>query len=181
MTGFEPLGEELIHEGPIFSVGVGQVRAPDGRVVTREYVRHPGAVVVVPIVGETQVVLVRQYRAVIDELLLELPAGKRDVSGEDPAVTAGRELQEEVGLVAGSLELLANFYNTPGFSDEYTFLYLATGCQPVSWSRQGVEEEHMSVERFELDDALDRITSGEIHDAKTIIGLLLARRRLGER
>ena len=130
MTGFEQLGEELIHEGPVFRVTIGQVRSPDGEVLTREYVRHPGAVVVVPIV-DGDVVLVRQYRAAIDRDLLEIPAGKRDVPGEPPAETAARELREEVGLVAGSLTPLTEFFNTPGFSDEYSYAFLATDCTEV--------------------------------------------------
>lgn len=178
MTGFERLGERLVHEGAVFTVGVGEVRAPDGRVVTREYVRHPGAVVVVPIVGDTDVVLIRQYRPAIDELLLELPAGKRDLDGEDPATTAARELQEEVGLVAEELELVATFYNSPGFSDEHTHCYLATGCEEVASARRGVEEEHMTVERVPLVEAVELAGRGRINDAKTIIGILLAHQRL---
>ena len=177
MTGFEQLGEELIHEGPVFRVTIGQVRSPDGEVLTREYVRHPGAVVVVPIV-DGDVVLVRQYRAAIDRDLLEIPAGKRDVPGEPPAETAARELREEVGLVAGSLTPLTEFFNTPGFSDEYSYAFLATDCTEVEMERQGAEEQHMDVVRLPLTDAVAQIASGTIDDAKTIIGLLLAHRRL---
>ena len=177
MTGFEQLGEELIHEGPVFSVTVGQVRSPEGEILTREYVRHPGAVVVVPIV-DGDVVLVRQYRAAIDRDLLEIPAGKRDVPGEPPAETAARELREEVGLVAGSLTPLTEFFNTPGFSDEYSYAFLATDCVEVAMERQGAEEQHMQIVRMPLADAVAQVVSGEIDDAKTIIGLLLAHRRL---
>lgn len=177
MAGFEQLGEELIHEGPVFRVTTGQVRSPDGEILTREYVRHPGAVVVVPIV-DGDVVLVRQYRAAIDRDLLEIPAGKRDVPGEPPAETAARELREEVGLVAGSLTLLTEFFNTPGFSDEYSYCYLATDCTAVPMERQGAEERHMDIVRVPLLDAVARIASGTIDDAKTIIGIMLAQHRL---
>ncbi len=177
MTGFEQLGEELIHEGPVFRVTVGQVRSPDGDILTREYVRHPGAVVVVPIV-DGDVVLVRQYRAAIDRNLLEIPAGKRDVPGEPPAETAARELREEVGLEAGSLTLLTEFFNTPGFSDEYSYAFLATDCREVEMERQGAEEEHMEVVRMPLTEAVSQIASGVIDDAKTIIGIMLAHHRL---
>ena len=177
MAGFEQLGEDLIHEGPVFRVTIGQVRSPDGEILTREYVRHPGAVVVVPIV-DGDVVLVRQYRAAIDRDLLEIPAGKRDVPGEPPAETAARELREEVGLVAGSLTLLTEFFNTPGFSDEYSYCYLATDCAVVPMERQGAEEAHMEVVRLPLADAVAQIASGVIDDAKTIIGIMLAQHRL---
>ena len=178
MAGFEQLGELVVHTGPVFRVSIGQVRAPSGQVLTREYVRHPGAVVVVPVIGD-DAVLVRQYRAVIDKHLLELPAGKRDVPGEEPALAAARELREEVGLEAKSLELLSSFYNTPGFSDEYSYLYLGTDCVEVPNDRQGVEEEHMTMERVPLSAVPALIADGTIDDAKSIIGLLLARQVLG--
>jgi 8-oxo-dGTP pyrophosphatase MutT (NUDIX family) len=173
MTGFIPRGEEVIHQGPVFSVSVGRIEAPDGEILTREYVRHPGAVIVVPIV-DGDVVFVRQYRAAIDQLLLELPAGKRDVVGEEPEVTAARELREEVGLEADTLTRLTSFFNTPGFSDEYSYCYLATGCTEVGRHHDGAEEAFMTVERIPLDVAVEMVTSGEIDDAKTIIGVLLA-------
>lgn len=177
MSGFEQLGEEIIHEGPVFTVSVGRVRAPDGEVLVREYVRHPGAVMVVPMVGH-EVVMVRQYRAVVDRELLEIPAGKRDVDGEPPEKTAVRELREEVGLVPGHLRLLTSYFNTPGFSDEYSYCYLATDCTEVPHERQGAEEEHMSVVRMPLARAVAECSGDRIIDAKTIIGLLLAERTL---
>ena len=178
MTRFEQLGEKEIHTGPVFSVSIGQVRAPDGQILTREYVRHPGSVVVVPLTMNHEVVLVRQYRAAIDRMLLELPAGKRDVDGEPPEETAARELREEVGLEASQMTLLSRFFNTPGFSDEYTYCHLATGCIDVPSDRQGAEEEHMTIERLHLEGAVAMAVSGEIDDAKTIIGLLLAHQQV---
>lgn len=177
-AGFEQLGEDVIHVGPVFSVSVGRVRTPTGGTVVREYVRHPGAVMVVPVI-DGEAVMVRQYRAAIDRYLLEIPAGKRDVEGEDPRETAARELQEEVGLTASELTLLSNFYNTPGFSDEYSYCYLATGCVEVAADRQGSEEEHMTIERVALSRVPELIATGELDDAKSIIGLLLARHQLG--
>ena len=178
MSGFEQLEERVIHEGPVFSVSIGEIRTPDGEVLTREYVRHPGAVVVVPIVADQEVVLVRQYRAAIARPLLEIPAGKRDVEGEAPEVTAARELREEVGLEAGQLTLMGSFYNTPGFCDEFTYCYLATECTAVPAERQGAEEQHMTVERLPLAEGIARAVAGEIDDAKTLIGLLLAQQHL---
>lgn len=175
--GFVALDERVIHEGPVFTVSIGQVRAPDGELLTREYVRHPGAVMVVPVI-DGEVVMVRQYRAAIDQPLLEIPAGKRDVTGEAPELTARRELREEVGLEAGALVLLSSFFNTPGFSDEYSYCFLATECVEVGSDLQGAEEQHMTVERIPLARAVEMAATGEVTDAKTIIGLLLAERAL---
>ena len=180
MPGFCQLDEKVIHSGPVFTVSIGRVEAPDGEILTREYVRHPGAVMVVPIV-DGDVVMVRQYRAAIDEELLEIPAGKRDVAGEPPHETAARELREEVGLVAAELTLLSSFFNAPGFSDEYSYCYLATDCNQVELAREGSEEQFMTIERIPLGEAVDMVASGEISDAKSIIGLLLAERTLAQR
>lgn len=177
MSSFEPIAETLVRTGPVVTLYEGRFRAPDGTEVTREILRHPGAVSVVPLI-DGEAVLVRQYRAAIDKDLLEIPAGKRDVPGEAPEVTAARELKEEVGLAAGSLELLSSFYNTPGFCDEFSYVYLATDCVAVADDRQGVEEEHMTIERVPLDDVPTMVASGELDDAKTIIGLMLAYHRL---
>ncbi len=126
-----------------------------------------------------EVVLVRQYRAAVDLEVLEIPAGKRDVAGEDPELTAHRELAEEVGLAAGSLHKLAEFYNSIGFSDELSHVFLATDLTPVADDRQGIEEQHLTVERIRLDDVPALIAARELVDAKTVIGLLLAREALG--
>ena len=177
MPEFEPIDETLKHVGPVVSVYEGRFRAPDGSVLIREIIRHPGAVCVVPII-DGEAVLVRQYRAALDQHLLEIPAGKRDVVDEPPKLTAERELAEEVGLAAGSLTLLATFHNTPGFCDEYSHCYLATDCHDVPHDRQGPEEEHMTIERVALEQVPALIASGDLTDGKTIIGLLMARDHL---
>jgi ADP-ribose pyrophosphatase len=156
------------------------LQAPGGDVANRVVVRHPGAVVVVPIVaGNVAALLVRQYRVATGTELLEVPAGKRDVAGEAPAATAARELQEEIGFAPGRLVKLAEFYNTPGFCDEYTHLYAALdlvdtdGPAPTS-----LEEQHMRVEQVALADVEQLIEERRLVDAKSIIGLLLARQYL---
>ncbi|MGH9127667.1 MAG: NUDIX hydrolase [Acidimicrobiales bacterium] len=159
------------------------VEAPGGEVFEREVVHHPGAVVVVPILddgpaGAPAVLLVRQYRAAVDRWLLELPAGKRDVSGEAPEQTARRELEEEVGMRAGRMEELVSFYNSPGFCDEHTYVYLARGLTPCDTSPHGVEEGLMAIEQLPLEAAAAMVRRGEIEDAKTIVGLCLARETL---
>jgi 8-oxo-dGTP pyrophosphatase MutT (NUDIX family) len=155
-----------------------QVEAPDGETLSRIAVRHPGAVVVVPVVGD-EVILERQFRAAVGKSLLEVPAGKRDVDGEAPEATAIRELEEEIGQTPGRLRKLCEFYNSPGFSDEYTYLYCATELEELA-ERRGVtdEEEAMSLERVRLDATAELIASGELVDAKSIIGLLLTQQLL---
>jgi ADP-ribose pyrophosphatase len=175
LATFRKLGERPVWQGSLVSAAVATFRAPDGSTFERDVVHHPGAVSVVPLLGDGSVLLVRQYRAAIDAELLEIPAGKRDVAGEAPEVTASRELVEEVGMRAGRLDRLAEFYNSPGFCDEHAWVFLGRDLEPCANSLQGVEEQHMTVERVRLDDTPELVATGAILDAKTIIGLTLAR------
>jgi ADP-ribose pyrophosphatase len=177
--GFSRVSERVVHEGHIIDVVVGTFRGPDGSTFERDVVHHPGAVTVVPLLDDGRVVLVRQYRAPIDGLLLEIPAGIRDVDGEAPEHTARRELAEEAGYAASEVELLISFQNSAGFSDERVDVFLATGLTPVPLDLQGIEEQHMTIETIALDDVPALIARGELTDAKTVIGLLLTLRRLG--
>lgn len=169
----------MVWSGTLVSAGTGTFVDPDGNRFERDVVHHPGAVVVVPVTDDHEVVLVRQYRAAIDRELLEVPAGKRDVVDEPVEVTAHRELEEEVGMRAASMEKMAEFYNSPGFCDEHSFLFLATGLTECATSFQGHEEQHMTIERVPLDTVPQLVMAGDIVDAKSIVGLLLARERLG--
>ena len=179
MTSFRKLTERPIWEGHVISVAVGCFASPDGDQFEREMVHHPGAVsVVAGDDDDEKVVLLRQYRAAIDAELLEIPAGKLDVEGEGPESTARRELEEEVGLRAGRLDKLAEFYNSPGFSDEHSVVFLARDLEQCDTDLQGVEEQHMTIEHVPIDKVPGLIASGEITDAKTIIGLCLAREAL---
>jgi len=178
VSGFRQLDETVIYEGWVVTVAQGRFETPDGQVVERDCLRHPGAVSVVPMLGD-DVVMVRQYRAAIDEELLEIPAGKRDVLDEPPDVTANRELAEEVGYRAGRLTLLSQFYNSAGFCDELSLVYLGEELEPAPTDLQGVEEQHMSIELVALDTVPGLIARGELRDAKTVIGCLLALRRRG--
>jgi len=179
VPGFRQTGERDLWAGHIISLHAVTVEAPDGSTFEREVVRHPGAVSVVPVTDDGHVVLLRQYRAPLDAEVLEIPAGKRDVAGEAPEVTAQRELGEEVGLQAGCLELLARFHNSVGFCDEESFVFLGTELTDVELDLQGVEEQHMVVERVPLDSVPQLIATGAVTDAKSVIGLTLARDRLG--
>jgi ADP-ribose diphosphatase len=176
--GFGKVSEREVHRGHVISTAVGTFVAPDGSEFQRDLVHHPGAVSVVPLLEGGTVVLVRQYRAPLDDYLLEIPAGKRDVAHEEPIATARRELAEEVGMTADRIELLAEFYNSPGFSDEHSYTYLARGLHQTEMQRDGVEEQSMEIEHVPLAVVPSLIHAGEITDAKTIIGLMLARERL---
>ena len=170
---FERLDEDVVFRGRIIRAGHLTIRAPDGHEYQRDYMHHPGAVGVVPMTDAGTVLLVRQYRPVVDRWLLEIPAGTRDVEGEDTLLTAHRELAEEVGMTAGSMEHLNTFYNSVGVTDEETVLYLARNLTPTSLDRQGVEEQLMTVEEFALSDVDRLIREGVVADAKTILGLTL--------
>lgn len=179
MAGFTPLGESLIHEGFRITVAVARWQGPDGAEHLRDVVHHPGAVAVVPLHADGTVTLVSQFRTPLGRDLLELPAGVRDVAAEPEARTANRELAEEVGLSAGTLEHLVTFHNSPGFCDEEVWVFLGTDLTEVPHAREGPEEEAMVVQRLPLAEAVAMISAGSITDAKTIIGLTLASQRSG--
>jgi ADP-ribose pyrophosphatase len=177
MAGFRRQSGEIVYAGPGVTVGSYTYETPDGGTMLREVVHaHDGSVVVLPYTGEA-VILLRQFRAPVDAVLYELPAGKRDVPGEDPAETARRECVEEVGLDPGRLTLLHTFYNSPGYSDEHSWLYLAEELTPVDAAPQGPEEHDAEIVHVPLDRAMELVASGEIEDAKTIIGLYALSRR----
>ena len=176
------MAERPVHEGHIWRVSVLTVQAPDGHRFERDTVLSPGAVAVVPVLADPEggfsVVLVRQYRAALDTDVLEIPAGMRDVDGEPPEDTARRELLEEAGLIAGHLEPLTVFHNAVGMTDALTHLFLATELRQGAHDRQGVEEQAMEVVQVPLHDAVAMVGRGELTDAKTVIGVLLAERML---
>ena len=175
MATFRRRQSEPIYQGALISVTRDSFEGPGGERFDRDVVHHPGAVSVVAVVGMNDaVLLVRQYRAAVDQELLELVAGKRDVAGEPPEETARRELAEEIGMRPGRLELLARFYNSPGFCDELSFVFLGLDLESVPASAQGIEEQHMTIHRVALSAVPAMIATGEIVDAKTIIGLALA-------
>jgi len=149
----------------------------DGRTFSREVVRHRGAVAILAYDGEA-VVLVRQWRAPLGHAILEIPAGTRDVAGEDPAATAVRELEEEAGVHAGRLERLCELYNSPGWSDQRTIVYLATELREVPRRPSGPEEEAIDVLRVPLADAVALATGTEPCDASTAVAILALAARL---
>jgi ADP-ribose pyrophosphatase len=182
VSGFSKRGERVVHAGHVVTLVEATFVDPDGETFEREVVHHAGAVSVVPLLddGDT-VVLVRQYRAAVEGELLEIPAGKLDVDGEARDAAAARELEEEVGYRAGRLEKLAEFYNSAGYCDERSTVFLALDLEPCEPSAQGVEERHMTIERVSLADVPAMVADGRLVDAKTIIGLTIAREVVGTR
>ena len=180
--GFRRRSETVVHEGYVWHVALAEFEAPDGSLFTRDIVRSPGAVGVLPLVfdaeGNPSVVLVAQYRPPYERQVIEIPAGMRDVDGEDAGEVARRELIEEAGLDPGRLDLLTEILPSPGMTDSVTTLYLATDCRPVPHDRHGPEEEHMEILHLPLADAIDMVERGEIADAKSVVALLMAERRL---
>jgi 8-oxo-dGTP pyrophosphatase MutT (NUDIX family) len=174
---FRVVGSDTLCDAGFLSVSRVRVAASDGEEFDRHVVHHPGAVVVVPVI-DGEAVLVRQWRVATGGDLLEVPAGKRDVDGEAPETTANRELEEEIGFRAGRLDLMCEFYNSPGFCDEYTYLFLATDLEARPRAAVSAEEAAMSIERVPLARVDALIAAGELVDAKSIIGLLLARQFL---
>lgn len=156
--------------------------SPAGDRFVRWLVEHPGAVAAVPVESGPdgpQVILVRQWRPAVRDFMLEVPAGKLDVPGEDPDAAMARELAEEIQQQPGRLVKLSTFWNSPGFSTELTHVYIALDLSPCHRPEAAKEEEQdMTIERFPLADVGRLIATGEIVDAKTIIGLALAEKYL---
>ena len=178
MPGFRRVSEEELLRAWLFRVDRFHLLDPDDRPFDRFVIRHPGAVTIVPVHDDGTVTLVRQYRAAVDALVLEIPAGTRDKEGESPEATARRELAEEAGLEAATWELLVGTWNTPGISDQHTLIYLATGLTAIPSRPDGVEEGFMTVETIHLDDVDALVADGSLKDETTVLGLYLARQRL---
>ena len=171
----EILGTRSIYKGKIFDVIESDIRH-DELEYKREIVVHKGSAVSIPFFADGTVALVRQYRYAAEKFLLEIPAGTLN-KGEDPQLGAIRELEEEIGVRAGKVEKLTEFYVSPGFLTEKMHLYLATDLTPT---KQNLEvDEILTVERHSFPQAFALIRSGEIEDAKTMIGLIMAGARLG--
>lgn len=161
--------------GRLVKLRVDKVRLPNGRVATREIVVHRGAVAVVPLLEGDRVIMIRQYRQAAGEVLVEIPAGTLE-PGEDAAACADRELQEEIGYKARELKLMFRSYLAPGYSTEMLHTYLARGLEPVNADKDA--DEFIEVVEAPLPDALEMIRTGEIRDAKTICGILMAAKHL---
>ena len=173
------LASESVYEGRVISLALDTVAMPGGGDSVREVVHHPGAVAVVALGEDDDVVLLRQYRHPVGGYLWELPAGLRDADGEPPLETAKRELAEEVLLAARRWSLLATYFSSPGFCDEHVLVYLAEQLTDVG-RPEGFTVEHeefdMTVERVPLAEAVRRVIAGENRNPAAVVGLLAADR-----
>jgi 8-oxo-dGDP phosphatase len=172
---YDLVSSEVVYQGKVFGLRKDEVRMTDGKVARREYLDHPGAVVVVALDEEGRVVLVNQYRHPVRARLDELPAGLLDVEGEPALVAAQRELAEEAKLAADHWDVLLDLYPSPGCSDEAIRVFLARGLSPVDTDFEAEHEEAaLTVEREPLSDAVRRALTGQITNASAVAGLLAA-------
>jgi ADP-ribose pyrophosphatase len=169
---------ERKYAGRILDLIVDDIEFPDGSKGTREVILHPGSTVIVPMTADGSIILVHQYRHPLRAVITELPAGKLDPN-ENPAACAARELAEETGFVAQNLEQLTSIYSSPGICNEVLHVFLATGLTPTAKGQSLDEgEQGLTYSSVPMDEALSMIDRGEIKDAKSICGILLAARRM---
>lgn len=168
MNKFEEktLKTKKIYEGRIIRLQVDDVELPNGQIGKREIIKHPGAVAVIPITEDGKIIMVEQYRKALERTLIEIPAGKLEI-GEEPLVTAERELEEETGYKANKLEYITGFYTSPGFADELIHIYLATGLEKVEHPLPQDEDEFVELYEVTLDEAVQLMEKNKIYDAKT--------------
>lgn len=171
-----------LHRGRYMTFEVDRIRRDDGSESTRDIVVHPGAVVIAALDSDDRLLFVTQFRLPCAGALLELPAGTLDTHDgaiEDPLLAAHRELEEETGYRAGSMERIGGFWSAPGFSTEYLTLYFATDLRPADEDRLGPDEdENLRLSRLPWREAVAAVEGGVIEDAKSIAGILLLARRL---
>lgn len=171
----ETISSETVYQGRLVNLRVDTVRLSNGRVSTREVVQHPGAVAIVPVLPDLNVVLVEQFRQAAGKVLLEIPAGTLD-PGEDPLACLERELREEVGYSPGVVEHLFSSYLAPGYSSEMLHCYLATDLIPSPGTPD--RDEVLYTRQMPLEQAAEMVLRGEVQDAKTVCGVLLAAHKL---
>jgi ADP-ribose pyrophosphatase len=165
----QSVSSEQVFDGKLVKVRVDTVRLPSGRETTREVVEHPGAVAILPVFDDGTIVLVRQFRYAVGRTILEAPAGTRE-PGEPDEETARRELREEVGLDATTIEPLARFFISPGWCDEELVVFRATGLREIG--AQPEADEDLEIVRVSPHDIPALIASGDLADAKTITAVL---------
>lgn len=173
----QEISSQLVYQGRVVTLHVKQVRLPDGKESKREIIAHPGAAAIVPVMDDGRIILVRQFRKAAERVLLEVPAGTLDHADEDVWMAAARELREETGYRPGKLERLGGIFVAPGYSSEYIHLFLAQELTHDPLSMDGDEFIEQTV--LTLDEAIQKVMSGEIEDAKTVSSLFLAAKYLG--
>lgn len=171
------LSSERIYEGKIISLKVDEVSLPNGHTSKRELIEHPGAVAILAITPEKKIILVEQYRKALERSIIEVPAGKLE-KGESPEITAMRELEEETGYSADSLELIQSFSTSPGFADEVIHLFLANGLKKSESGAVLDDDEFVELMEVTIEEAEEMMKDNRIFDAKTAFAVLWAKQRL---
>lgn len=175
MTEPKVISSEKVYQGRVFDVFLDKIR--DGDVeYERDVVTHNGSAVIVPVFADEAVALVKQYRRAAQKYLYEIPAGSLD-KNENPEAGARRELEEEIGVMAGKVEKLTEFYVSPGFLSEKMFVFVATDLTETAQNLE--EDEILEIEKFSFEQAFEMIRKNEIEDAKTIVGLIFAGAKFG--
>ena len=165
------LSSEPVFDGVLLHVRKDDVELPNGHKAVREWIKHPGASAVIPLLPDNQIILVRQFRYAVGKVTLEVPAGKLDIVGEDPIECAKRELSEETGYSAEKIWKLTTIATTVGFSDEYIHLFAASDLKPGKIHPDS--DEFINVVKIPLTAALQMVESGKIFDAKSAVSILL--------
>ncbi len=169
---FELLHSATKYRGKVFEVRSDQIRLPDGSTTEMDIVVHNGAVTLIPLDPPDVLWFVRQYRHAAGQELLELPAGTLE-AGEQPETCAAREIREEIGMAAGILEKIGEFFLAPGYSTEYMYAYLATELKPDPLKADA--NEFLRVEKYPVRHVFRLVETGQIRDSKTLTGLYLLR------
>lgn len=164
------LSSHYIYKGKIINVRRDDIELPNGDPAIREVVEHPGGVCVAALTDEEEILFVRQYRYPYSEVILEIPAGKRDRKDEEPLECGKRELREETGATAERFIFLGELYPTPGYCGEIIYMYAATGLS--FGAQEPDDDEFLTLEKIPIEKAVDMIMSGEIKDAKTQAAIL---------
>ncbi len=172
---FELVEKVRIYSGYILDLERDRLCTTDGHIFHREVVQHRPAAAVLPLLSETEMILLRQFRYPIGRMIWEIPAGLIE-EGESPLQCIERELEEEAGYRAQKLDKLIDYYPSPGFCDEIIHIFLASDL--VATTRNPEPDEHMEVHKVDIDHAFDMLSNGEIIDSKTIIALMLLKREL---
>ncbi|MFC4558730.1 NUDIX hydrolase [Virgibacillus kekensis] len=162
---------EKIYDGKVVNLQVDDVTLPNGKTSKRELIKHPGAVAVIAITEDKKILFVEQYRKPLEKSLVEIPAGKLE-PGEGPETTAYRELEEETGYTANSMEFVTSFYTSPGFADELMYLYITEDIEPLKETVAGDDDEFVELLELTLEEAKQYVQDQRIHDAKTNYAVL---------
>lgn len=170
------ISSENVFDGVLLHVKRDEIELPNGHKTVREWIKHPGASAVIPLLPDNEIILVRQFRYPIGKVTLEIPAGKLDVVGEDPIECAKRELSEETGYTAGKIWKLTTIATTVGFSDEYIHLYAATDL--TAGEIHPDSDEFINVVKMPLTAALQMVETGKIFDSKSAVAILLLAKQI---